>query len=141
MRKERAYSLIELLVVLSLISLITAIAMPNMLKLYRSFSNTLEFDEVARQINGIGYKANEQGREYWLFDVGLSATNADAKIKNGIVSADTLLNLPEGWSLDVDTPLKYLSNGSCKGGRVKILFEGVPRHSVELKPPYCRVIL
>ena len=146
MCRKSGYSLMELLVVLSLVSLISALAMPNLVTLYRNFSNTLALDEIARQINGIGYRAHLARQSYWLESIAATDIATNATSINESVNADfgsnaiaIGLDLPEGWSLDVIKPVRYSANGACAGGALNIYFQGTLRHSTNLNPPYCQV--
>ena len=125
---QDGYSLMELLVVLGLLALVTAIAMPNLVNLYRSFSGALELESIERQINGLGFKAYKNERQQVL-----KAQSYD--IENDFFE----IALPEGWRIEVDQPLMYASNGACSGGSLKILYEDVLRKNVYLKPPYCQI--
>ncbi len=124
---NRGYSLIELLVVLSLVSLITAIAMPNLVKFYENFSDALTLDDVIGQVNGIGYKVYENGSAYTLNDLSSDSTSVAA------------ISIPNGWEIDVQKPIEYLPNGSCRGGKLKIFYLGTPRLTSSLSAPYCQI--
>ena len=124
---NRGYSLIELLVVLSLVSLITAIAMPNLVKFYENFSDALTLDDVIGQVNGIGYKVYENGSAYTLNDLSSDSTSVAA------------ISIPNGWEIDVQKPIEYLPNGSCRGGKLKIFYQGTPRLTSSLSTPYCQI--
>ena len=129
-RPKNGYSLMELLVVLSLLSLITAIAMPNLVNLSRSFSGALELESIVRQINGLGFKAYKNEQRFLLEDQSYE-----------INSPSLAITLPEGWRIDVDRPLTYAANGVCAGGTLKILYEDILRKNIRLEAPYCQISL
>jgi prepilin-type N-terminal cleavage/methylation domain-containing protein len=133
--KGRVYgfSLLELLVVLSLLSLITALALPNLSRMYNSFSNALEVEEVVRQINGIGYQVQNKRQEF-LFQ---SMESGKAVVAQSGVN----VRLPEGWSVVLEKPLRYAENGACFGGFVRIFYEDELRQAVRLEAPFCQVKL
>lgn len=119
--------------VLTLLSLVTAMVMPNLSRMYNSFSNALQINEVARQINGIGYQVGNEGIEFWLRSI---ATN-----KNKIVYRGIEIELPDGWSVGVEKEIKYASNGACSGGFVRIFYENELRKALMLEAPFCQVDL
>jgi len=128
---KKGFSLVELLVVLSLLSLVTAMAMPNLSKMYSSFSSALEISEVVRQINGIGYQVNVGGREFNLQGVAAN------KGRHNIGKVE--FNLPQGWSIELEKALRYASSGACTGGYIKIFFADELRQAQQLKAPFCQV--
>jgi len=127
------FSLLELLVVLSLLALVTSLALPNLSKMYNSFSSALQMDEVVRQINGIGYQVHNQRQEYWFRDI---VAKKAIQARSGID-----VHLPEGWSLVVEKPFRYAENGACMGGFVRIFFEEELLQTVQLEAPFCQVNL
>ncbi|MBQ61368.1 MAG: hypothetical protein CMQ19_04755 [Gammaproteobacteria bacterium] len=133
---KNGYSLMELLVVLGLVSLVTALAMPNLATLYRNFSNTLALDDVVRQINGIGYRAYMDRQTYSLESITGQQIASTGSTSNPFA---VRLDLPEGWTLDLKRPVHYSANGACAGGNLDIYFQGVLRQSAELNPPFCQV--
>ena len=130
---SRGYSLMELLVVLSLMAVISAIALPNLVGVYSSFSSRLTLDSLVSEINGVGYKAYEGGRGYVLVD---SISNEQKSLPPNDVFKFTL---EEGWRISVSQPIRYASNGACKGGELRIYFNDELMLSDRLAPPFCRI--
>ncbi|MFZ1643037.1 MAG: prepilin-type N-terminal cleavage/methylation domain-containing protein [Candidatus Contendobacter sp.] len=119
----RGYTLLELLIVLALLGLLTALAIPRFAALYQGMSAAYQRDEALRQIAGLGYRAFAQGREWVLTE--LPATDA------------ALPSWPEGWSLRAEPPVHYYRNGACSGGRIELTHPGgVERFA--LAPPLCQ---
>ena len=61
------FTLLELLVVLALLGLVTAIAFPNLERLYVSATQATERDYVLDQVAALGREAVLQGRAYVVF--------------------------------------------------------------------------
>ncbi len=140
---RKGYSLVELLVVLALVSILTAIAMPNLVNLYRSFSSALELDGIVSQINALGYVAYESGRPIRLNSAPPPGPDPGSIFEGPArarpIHAKPVLELPPGWSLDAEPALEYAANGVCKGGHLRIFYEGEVKLSVALKAPHCQV--
>lgn len=119
----RGYTLLELLIVLMLFSLLTALAIPRFVTLYASLTAAYQRDEVLRQIAGLGYRALSQGRE---LVIGEASASGAAE-----------LALPEGWSVQAKPPIRYYRNGACAGGALELNApQGTER--LVLIPPLCQ---
>ena len=123
----KGYTLLELLIVLALIGLMTGVALPRMATLYERFKWAGERDEALRSIAGLGYQAYRQAKAFELVDF----SSAAEKQKN------IPLQLPADWSLTVEKPIQYRSNGICDGGKLTLHYE---ERSLDLimQPPHCR---
>ena len=133
------FTLLELLVVLALLALATAIAMPNLERLYVSATRTSERDYVLDQVAALGREATLNGRAYVLFG---NAPPPDPDEATGYAEYETyLVDVPEGWRLTLERPLVVLANGVCLGGTLALSHEREEAAPVqlELAPPYCRI--
>ncbi len=136
---RRGFTLLELLIVLALLGLATAIAMPNLERLYASATRASERDYVLDQVAALGREAMLNGRAYVVFgnapppDPGDLTRHADYETY--------LVDVPEGWRLALEKPLVVLANGVCLGGALTLSHESDEAGAVyvELAPPYCRV--
>ena len=127
-RQSSGFSLLELLVVLSLLGLLTAITFPNIVNLYQSVGSRLQIDQIIDDINGLGYGAFNSSSEIVLNNIPENTDRQNAPI-----------NLPVGWRLAVVNPIQYLQNGACQGGEIRLFFEGELIISKKLTPPFCRI--
>ena len=127
-RQSSGFSLLELLVVLSLLGLLTAITFPNIVNLYQSVGSRLQIDQIIDDINGLGYGAFNSSSEIVLNNIPENTGRQNAPI-----------NLPVGWRLAVVNPIQYLQNGACQGGEIRLFFEGELIISKKLTPPFCRI--
>ena len=132
-RQITGFSLLELLVVLSLLGLLTAITFPNFVNLYQSVNSRLQTDQIIDDINGLGYAAFNSSTEIVLNNIPATRSNVWAEKRNAPVS------LPVGWRLVVLNPIRYLQNGACQGGEIRLFFEGELIISKTLSPPFCRI--
>ena len=137
-RKPRGgFTLLELLVVLALLGLATAIAMPNLERLYVAVTRASEQDHVLDQIAALGREAALNGRAYVVY--GNVAPPDPAEAARYVDYETYVVDVPEGWRLELDSPLVALANGVCLGGALTLSHEEVAAVRVELAPPYCRV--
>ncbi len=106
----RGYTLLELLVVLLLLSLVTGLIMPRLNNLYESAVRAFQVEDVLQQISGLGYQAYQQGKTWRLGQLEDSVNNVP----------EPPLTMPEGWTIGVDSPIDYYSNGVCSGGIITL---------------------
>ena len=134
--RRRGFTLLELLVVLALLGLVTAIAMPNLQRLYVAATQAGERDYVLDQVAALGREAALRGRAYVVFG---SAAPADAAEVRYADFEPYVVDVPEGWWLEFDQPLVVLANGVCLGGALTLSHADAAGARIELSPPYCRV--
>ena len=131
------FTLLELLVVLAVVGLATALAMPNLQRLYAAATRASEQDYVLDQIAGLGREAMLNGRAYVVFG---NAPPPDPAEGARYADYETyVVDVPEGWRLALDRPLVVLANGVCLGGALTLSHAQSTAVRLELAPPYCRV--
>jgi general secretion pathway protein G len=120
MHLQRAFTLLELLVVLSLIGLIAGVIAPR----FSEFGDKLTFKnallEVRQKINGLPLLALRSASPLQIDDQGAPT------------------KLPTDWRATANPPIVYQSNGSCLGGKVEIWQGKIKRASMHLQPPLCQ---
>ena len=132
------FSLMELMVVLVLLGLITSLALPNLTRLYQSISLSLERDEIYDQFRGLGNEALSSGMSLVLRQSSSEDGNALSRYGNFRVHT---LQLPTGWSLDLDKDLIVRANGVCLGAYVSLYHLGELYSQFELVAPFCEASL
>ena len=136
-RPSAGFTLLELMVVLTLVGLIAALAAPNLQRLYGSLTRATERDFIVDQIAGLGAEALMRGRDYVLLDT-TGRPEGDAPVPPvGYVAYP--LEVPPGWQVRVDEPLFVRANGVCLGGVVTLRHPESAPLRLELRPPYCRI--
>lgn len=137
-RLRFGFTLLELLIVLALLGLATAIAMPNLERLYAAATRATERDYVLDQVAALGREAVLNGRAYVVFGNVPPADPAEAV---RYAQYETrVVEVPEGWRLAFDQPLVVLANGVCLGGTLTLSHEDEDAAvRLELAPPYCSV--
>ena len=157
----RGFTLLELLVVLLLMGLVTALAMPNLERLSAGVTRKTERDRILDQFAGLGRRAMLQGRSYVVFgsegaqdaeppgtarDTGAAAAGSRGgpagHSSDPSSHADHeryVIDLPKGWEIRLDPPLVVRANGVCLGAELTLHHRGAADVRVDLEPPYCRI--
>ncbi len=132
---ERGFTLLELLLVLFIMSLISALVVPRLSNTLGTVDAAFARDEVFTQINALGYKALHQGRGFVLQQYPPPpAADSDTAAPP---TAPLPLELPEGWALYSAKPIYFFANGACSGGELLISFQAA-QYRVSLDPPFCQ---
>ena len=149
------FTLLELIVVLTLVSLLTVMAVPNLQRWYAAVTRTTERNAILNRLANLGRQAMLQRRAYLL--VGGGAQDAVMKKPPSIAGPDDedasapghvspfehhepyRLDLPDGWTLHLSAPILVRANGVCLGGEVEVSYNGEPDVRLVLDPPYCHV--
>ena len=118
------FSLLELLVVLLLIAVMTALVAPRLQGTVEAITSSGERAEVVRQLEGLPLLARQRGLPIHL------AVSGDMR---------TLLpGLPEGWLVEPLTPVKVAPNGVCSVALLKVAGRG-SQEEWSMGIPDCRV--
>ena len=135
------FTLLEMLVVLTVIAVIAGIAMPNFMKMMDSISAAAKWSELLGEVDSLPYRAFSQGQAIRL---------------NGESAPQILTSLPPGWTVSIESSvnpnvlsstsrgagnatIQYRENGWCDGGRVIFVTDEGLRRTVELTAPRCAV--
>ena len=157
MSLSRGFTLLELLVVLALVGLVTAIAVPNLERLYGAVTRETDRDYILDQFSGLGRRALHQRRDFVVFGTGGTGESASAGLSRETTEAveghnaqgfgallrtghePYVIDVPEGWKVQLDPPLVIRANGVCLGAALTLRYQGEAEPPIELEPPYCRV--
>ncbi|ACO77829.1 type II secretion system protein [Azotobacter vinelandii CA] len=120
MRPQRAFTLLELLVVLSLIGLVAGIVAPRFIDMGDKLTLKNQLLEVRRQINGLPLLALRDGSTLRIDEQGAP------------------VQLPGAWRATANPPILYQGNGACLGGQLEIWQGDDHRYSIHLLPPFCQ---
>lgn len=122
--RSRGYTLLEMVVVLALMGLAVAMAAPAGFRMVQSWRHASEVDQVLRQLAALPAAARKDGREF--------------RIRPEDTAADAGIELPEGWMLEMDSPLLVRANGACGDAEGRLVTErGVVPFRVQA--PFCRI--
>ena len=134
-----------MLFVLFLVAMITALVAPNTERLYASIAGKTDREYILDQFAGLGRMALRHGQAYVVSPPGPNGPEAEAS--SAAPAAPPLLanakpyviDLPEGWTIDLDRPLVVGANGVCFGATLTLRHEGTIEARLALEAPYCRV--
>ena len=134
-----------MLFVLFLVAMITALVAPNTERLYASIAGKTDREYILDQFAGLGRMALRHGQAYVVIPPGHDGPEAEASSTARAVPpfhADAkpyVIDLPEGWAIDLDRPLVVGANGVCFGAELTLRHEGKIEARLTLEPPYCHV--
>ena len=129
-RRQAGFTLLEVLVVLVLVGLLTALAVPNLQRLSQSVEAATRRDAVLADIGALGYRAYVIGQSFEL-----GAATAATVLRDG----NPVLFLPAGWRITSEGAVRYSFSGYCAGGSLNLQGPDGNNERLLLQPPLCRV--
>lgn len=127
----RGFTLIEVMVTLTLLGLLVAVVFPNMSRWYAGLQRRQLLAQMQAQLQQLPAVAVFVGRDLSLTDiVGETAT----------VPMRYRIELPGGWALTDAGDLLFLRTGQCRAGTAR-LFVAAHRVNVDvrLRSPMCDI--
>ncbi|TDK29975.1 type II secretion system protein [Luteimonas terrae] len=118
------FSLLEMLVVLTLVSIMVALIAPRLANTVQAIQVSGDRAETVRQIERLPLLARTAG--------------LDLRFGPGQLIAHEGVAIPEGWTLTALTPLRVAANGICSAAKVRVTGAGVTEEW-SIGAPDCRV--
>jgi prepilin-type N-terminal cleavage/methylation domain-containing protein len=162
---SRGFTLLEVVVVLVIVSLTSAIVFPRLTTMVASYAFATERDGFEYALSGLPYQAYKENTDKILHGLYTSAGRDEARRsrRDGAAEIPAYMRtrplidqsrehlppvnptyvempLPEGWEVVVEEPIYYRGSGYCSGGIVR-LHVGRLLYNYALKPPSCRAEL
>jgi prepilin-type N-terminal cleavage/methylation domain-containing protein len=147
-RSQHGFTLIEMMVVLTIITGLLTIAYASFIPLYTRVRAAFERDDIERQLLDLPLRVRQSGHG------GILVSRSADKLADGtILAVDGVprsgdggeewqvlrLHLPGAWRLRVAAPIFYHFSGTCEGGEVEFLLSSESLH-YRLTPPLCRPV-
>lgn len=119
---QKAFTILELIVVFFFFALLSGLALPNLSKAYDSWQRNLGFEDLLLNINRLSISAIE--------------TNRIIILSNTMNPSELPFSIPQNWQIILLEPIYYYPNGVCSGGSL-ILKNGNIENQYDLQAPYC----
>lgn len=129
---QRAFTLLEMLVVLLLIGLITAVAMPGLQRMNASLERSLKRDQLETTVNALPVFVRGTGRSLVLKGDWSLAADLPLNFSRKLAELDVKL-ITEG-------ALFMSASGFCPFGAKLVVVINGHRYPGELESPSCRLI-
>ena len=128
MVKPKGFTLIEILIVMSILSLLFTVGLPISYRLYQSYQASLKAEEV------MVFMATLK-RDSFLY--------SEAKVvlaRDGILFVNGIEKVLQDTLIQIDQPIEFYKNGTTSGGIIKIVV-GDQAYSLNLQAPFGTLIL
>lgn len=149
MKTAFGFTLLELLIVLMLIALLSAMVLPRLDKIWASSQQNSKLQSLNLQLSLLGLAVKNSGTDFILHQLPLpeeqnsttiqqtintdSATNTDSAINKSI-------QIPKDWQIQAPEGIQYYATGVCLGGEI-IAIHNNERFYATLNAPHCKVHL
>lgn len=121
---EHGYTLLEIVVVLAILGLVTAMVVPSVVRGIESWRRQAVVDALADQLRGLPAQAREGGRDIIISNATLAAPTPPVQVE-------------DDWSLSVAQPWRVRANGACGDGLL-VLREATGRTvAIRVGAPFC----
>lgn len=128
---SRGFTLLELLVVLTVVGLVTALVAPNLGRLVGSMDRAVRRDGLVADIAALSFRAYSLGQGFELSQAGFNLPLRDG---------DPVLSVPSGWQVQVERPIRFGFNGLCSGGSLSVVSPDGVVEKFRLDPPACQIV-
>lgn len=126
MIRQTGYTLLEMVVVMAVLALATALVGPPGYRMVRSWQDSSRVDEVFKQLRSLPMTVRDSGKP-------LTLTPDDPE------QAKSQIELPQDWQLLFTTTLVVRANGACSDA-TGVLITDHQTLPFRIEAPFCRVV-
>jgi general secretion pathway protein G len=120
---RRGFTLLELMVVLSILGIVTALAAPSLLRTIDAWQRQSLVDALFDQLRALPGKARAHGMDIHIDAESLAGERPPVPVA-------------PGWTLTPDAPWRVRANGLCEGGTLQ-LSDGSRSWTIAVSAPFC----
>lgn len=121
-RRPLGYTLLELVVVMAILAMTTAVAAPPSYRMVRSWQEATQVQDVIEQLERLPGTIRAAGNPL------------DSRVEGSAIP----VKLPPDWTLTMDSPLQVQANGACSGAAGTLTTAQQTIH-LQIYAPFCRV--
>ena len=130
------YTLLEMVVVLALLAMATALVAPAGYRMIQTWRDASEVDRVVGELQALSWQARTHGRPLKL---AADETLPNVALEDPVDPLARLsTGLPDDWTLKFLAPLQVGANGVCRSSEA-VLQTSRQVIDLEITSPYCRV--
>ncbi len=163
---QRGFTLLEMLVILFIVGVVSAVALPQLPLMADRFDFALKRQSFEQELSGLAYRAYSEKSYFVLagryeatanpnaerpLDLNTAGIRADLRTRPLdsqsrdpqlpiIMATHISPALPYGWELIVNDPIYFHGTGYCSGGQAQLQV-GEQRYTYVLEAPSCKASL
>ena len=131
-RAVRGFTLIELVVVLALVGLLSAVVVPRLYSALVAVTTRTQLESLVAQLDLLAYRS---------FALGVPLQFDDKSLATVLPDGEPVLAVAAGWRVATPRPIHVALTGFCDGGTVNITAPDGASFTVRLVAPTCRAVL
>jgi general secretion pathway protein G len=131
-RAVRGFTLIELVVVLALIGLLSAVVVPRLYTALVAVTTRTQLESLVAQLDLLAYRS---------FALGVPLQLDDKTFAKVLPDGEPVLAIPAGWRVATPRTINVALTGFCDGGTVNITAPDGASFTVRLSAPTCRAVV